>query len=59
MRVPFVAVVDEDASARRALTRLLQAAQLRIVAYSSATEFLATWIASPPTAGSSTFTWGV
>ena len=36
----LVAVVDDDASVRRALTRLLQSAGLQVVAYASASEFL-------------------
>jgi len=36
----LVAVVDDDTSVRRALTRLLQSADLRVVTYASATEFL-------------------
>jgi FixJ family two-component response regulator len=45
---PLVAVVDDDASVRRALTRLLQSADLRVYTYASATEFLETGIASNP-----------
>ena len=36
----LVAVVDDDASVRRGLTRLLQSADLRVLTYASATEFL-------------------
>ena len=36
----LVAVVDDDTSVRRALTRLLQSADLRVLTYASATEFL-------------------
>jgi len=43
-----VAVVDDDASVRRALTRLLQSAGLRVLACASATEFLATGVSSAP-----------
>src|SRR5512136_2158553 len=43
-----VAVVDDDASVRKALTRLLQSAGLRVLTYASATEFLETGIASNP-----------
>jgi len=43
-----VAIVDDDASVRRALTRLLQSAEFRVLTYSSATEFLDTGIASAP-----------
>jgi FixJ family two-component response regulator len=44
----LVAVVDDDASVRRGLTRLLQSADLRVLTYASATEFLDTGISSPP-----------
>ena len=44
----LVAVVDDDASVRRALTRLLQSADLRVLTYASATEFLDTGISSAP-----------
>jgi len=44
----LVAVVDDDASVRRALTRLLQSAGLRVLTCASATEFLATGISSAP-----------
>lgn len=40
MHVPCVAVVDDDASVRRALTRLLQSAEFYVVTYASAAEFL-------------------
>ena len=43
-----VAVVDDDASVRRALMRLLQSAEFRVLTYSSATEFLDTGISSAP-----------
>jgi FixJ family two-component response regulator len=43
-----VAVVDDDASVRRALTRLLQSAGLRVLTYASATEFLDSGIPSAP-----------
>ena len=48
MPPPLVAVVDDDASVRRALTRLLQSAGLRVLTCASATEFLATGISSAP-----------
>ncbi len=48
MHPPLVAVVDDDASVRRGLTRLLQSADLRVLAYASAAEFLATGISVPP-----------
>ena len=48
MSSPLVAVVDDDASVRRALTRLLQSAGLRVLTCASATEFLATGISSAP-----------
>ena len=44
----LVAVVDDDASVRRALTRLLQSADLRVLTYASATEFLDTGLSSAP-----------
>jgi FixJ family two-component response regulator len=44
----LVAVVDDDASVRRALTRLLQSADLRVLAYTSATEFLDAGLSSTP-----------
>ena len=44
----LVAVVDDDASVRRALTRLLQSADLRVLAYASAIEFLDTGLSSAP-----------
>ena len=44
----LVAVVDDDASVRRALRRLLQSAELRVLTYASATEFLDTGVSSAP-----------
>ena len=44
----LVAIVDDDASVRRALTRLLQSADLRVHTYASAAEFLETGIANTP-----------
>ena len=44
----LVAVVDDDASVRRALTRLMQSAGIRVHTYASATEFLDTGISSAP-----------
>jgi FixJ family two-component response regulator len=44
----LVAVVDDDASVRRALKRLLHSADLRVLAYTSATEFLDTGLSSAP-----------
>ena len=44
----LVAVVDDDASVRRALTRLLQSADLRVFTYASAIEFLDTGLSSAP-----------
>ncbi len=44
----LVAIVDDDTSVRRALTRLLQSAGLQVVAYASASEFLASGLSSPP-----------
>jgi FixJ family two-component response regulator len=43
-----VAVVDDDPSVRRALTRLLQSAGIRVLTYASATEFLEAGLASAP-----------
>lgn len=40
MHVPIVAVVDDDASVRRALKRLLESAEFRVATYASAAEFL-------------------
>jgi FixJ family two-component response regulator len=48
MPTHLVAVVDDDASVRRALTRLLQSAHHRVYTYASAAEFLETGIASNP-----------
>ena len=48
MPLPLVAVVDDDASVRRALMRLLQSAGLRVLTYASATEFLDTGTSSNP-----------
>ena len=48
MPSPLVAVVDDDASVRRALTRLLQSAELRVLTYASATEFLESGTSSAP-----------
>ena len=48
MPSPLVAIVDDDASVRRALTRLLQSAGIRVLTYASATEFLDTGISSAP-----------
>ena len=48
MPSPLVAVVDDDASVRRALTRLLQSAELRVLTYASATEFLERETSSAP-----------
>ena len=48
MSAHLVAVVDDDASVRRALTRLLHSADLRVLAYTSAIEFLAAGLSSVP-----------
>ena len=48
MPLPLVAVVDDDASVRRARTRLLRSAEHRVLTYASATEFLDSGIASAP-----------
>jgi FixJ family two-component response regulator len=44
----LVAVVDDDVSVRRALTRLLQSADLRVLTYASAAEFLESGLSSAP-----------
>ena len=44
----LVAVVDDDTSVRRALTRLLQSADLHVLTYASASEFLDNGLASAP-----------
>jgi len=44
----LVAVVDDDASVRRALKRLLQSADLRVFTYASAIEFLDTGLSIAP-----------
>jgi FixJ family two-component response regulator len=44
----LVAVVDDDASVRRALTRLLRSADLRVLVYASAAEFLDTRLLTAP-----------
>jgi FixJ family two-component response regulator len=44
----LVAVVDDDTSVRRALTRLLHSAELRVLTYASATEFLESGVSSAP-----------
>ena len=44
----LVAVVDDDASVRRALARLLQSADFRALTYASAIEFLDTGLSSAP-----------
>jgi len=43
-----VAIVDDDASLRRALTRLLHSAGLQVAAFASAEEFLASGGSSAP-----------
>ena len=48
MPSPLVAIVDDDVSVGRALTRLLHSADLRVLTYASATEFLDTGISSAP-----------
>ena len=48
MSAHLVAVVDDDTSVRRALTRLLQSADFRVLTYASATEFLDSGIGSAP-----------
>jgi FixJ family two-component response regulator len=44
----LVAVVDDDASVRRALTRLLKSAEFQVRSYSSAIEFLDTGLSIVP-----------
>ncbi len=48
MPTHVVAVVDDDTSVRRALTRPLQSADLRVLTYASATEFLDTGLSIAP-----------
>ena len=48
MPLHLVAVVDDDASVRRALTRLLQSAHHRVYTYASAIEFLDTGLQNAP-----------
>jgi len=43
-----VAVVDDDASVRRGLARLLRSADFQVHTYASAADFLATGISSTP-----------
>jgi FixJ family two-component response regulator len=43
-----VAIVDDDASVRRALTRLLQSAEFQVRSYASANEFLDTGLSIVP-----------
>lgn len=44
----LVAVVDDDASVRRGLARLLRSADLQVHTYASATEFLDTGLPTAP-----------
>jgi FixJ family two-component response regulator len=48
MPAHLVAVVDDDASVRRALTRLLKSAGIQAVTYASAAEFLESGLSSHP-----------
>lgn len=48
MHAPIVAVVDDDASVRRALTRLLQSAEFLVITYASAAEFLEEGVSRGP-----------
>jgi FixJ family two-component response regulator len=48
MPPPLVAIVDDDASVRRALKRLLQSAEFQVLTYASAAEFLETGVSSSP-----------
>jgi FixJ family two-component response regulator len=43
-----VAIVDDDASVRRALTRLLKSAGLQVLTYASAAEFLSSGLSQRP-----------
>jgi len=45
---PLIAVVDDEAPIRRALTRLLQSAGMEVKSYPSGTEFLAAWASLRP-----------
>lgn len=45
---PFVAIVDDEAAVRRAISRLLRSAGMAVVAYASGPEFLAVVHASRP-----------
>jgi FixJ family two-component response regulator len=48
MHTPVVAVVDDDASVRRALKRLLQSADFHVITYASAAEFLEAGVSRTP-----------
>ncbi len=48
MASPLVAIVDDDVSVRRALTRLLETAGLRIQSFASAVEFLERGLPAKP-----------
>jgi len=48
MPEPLVAIIDDDVSVRRALTRLVQAAGLRAQSFSSAAEFLTHGLPAKP-----------
>ncbi len=48
MANPLVAIVDDDVSVRRALTRLLETAGLRIQSFASAVEFLERGLPAKP-----------
>ncbi len=48
MTSPLVAIVDDDVSVRRALTRLLETAGLRIQSFASAVEFLERGLPAKP-----------
>ena len=45
---PLIAVVDDDASVLKALTRLLRARAFNAIPYASAKEFLASLAGAPP-----------
>ena len=48
MRKPLIAIVDDDASVRKALERLLKAAGFEATSFASAPEFLQGGLATPP-----------
>src|SRR5262245_51707989 len=44
--MPTVLLIDDDASVRKALTRLIKSAGYRVQAFASATDFLECWVAT-------------